>query len=709
MNQAITAIRTRRIAAMPWLGAWAIAERERFALWLPVFTGAGVLGYFQMDAEPAGWAAPALLAGALAICLLAWRGLAARAAALALMAAATGFAAAQFATARAPAIEPLPRTAIVLTGTIRTIEITPAGRRITIAGGQWPDHPRLTRTVHVRLRPDDPAALADGDTVRVRAVLRPPSNPAYPGAWDLQRDAFFAGLAGGGRALGPIEVLDHANPHGLTAWWQGVRDGIAGRIMAALPAQDGGIAATLLTGISTAIPAADRAAFRDSGLAHLLAVAGLHIGIVMGLVMGGTRLALALSERAALFWPCKQLAAGAALAAGAFYLVLTGAHVPILRSFAMAALVTLGVALGRPAISLRGLALAAMAILIAAPQEAIGVSFQMSFAAVLALIAGYEALQPALARLRGDGWGRHAARHTAALVLTSLLAGAASAPFGAHHFGHVQVYFILANLAAVPLTALWVMPAGLAALALMPFGLERLALTPMGWGIDAILWIARTVAALPAATLAVPHSPGWGLAVLALGLAWLGLWRTRVRLAGLALILGGLAAGWISPPADLLVSDDGRLIAFAGRYVQTRPGFSTFVHDAWEEYWATTLAAPFPEDGAPGMAECDPDGCRLLLGGSKVLLARSLRHMDCDGVALVVSAEPARDVCPGVALIDRFTVWRDGSQAVWLQGGRAVVQSDRAARGARPWVPPPPTPARSRPALPMATVETVPD
>ena len=694
---------------MPWLGAWVSAERGRFAPWLPVFTGAGVYGYFQLDAEPAGWAGPALLAGAMALGLLAWRGLAGRAAALALMAAATGFAAAQFATARAPAIEPLPRTAIVMTGTVRSIEVMPTGRRITIAGAEWPDHPRLTRVVHVRLRPDDTVDLADGDTIRVRAVLRPPSNPAYPGAWDMQRDAFFSGLAGSGRALGPVEVLEHASPHGLAAWWQGVRDRIAGRVMAALPAQDGGIAATLLTGEGSAIGPADRAAFRDSGLAHLLAVAGLHIGIVMGLVMAGARLALALSERAALFWPCKQLAAGAALAAGAFYLLLTGAHVPILRSFAMAALVTLGVALGRPAISLRGLALAAMAVLIAAPQEAVGVSFQMSFAAVLALIAGYEALQPALARLRGDGWGRHAARHAAALVLTSLLAGAASAPFGAYHFGRVQVYFILANLAAVPLTAMWVMPAGLAALALMPFGLERLALAPLGWGIDAILWIARTVAALPAATLAVPHMPGWGLAVLALGLAWLGLWRTRLRLAGVALILAGMASGWISPPADLLVSDDGRLIAFAGRYVQTRPGFSTFVHDAWEQYWAAPLAVPFPEDGAPGVATCDLDGCRLLLGGSKVLLARSLRPMACDGAALVISAEPARDVCPGVALIDRFTVWRDGAQAVWLQGARAVVLSDRAARGARPWVPPPPTPARSRPALPMATAETLPD
>jgi competence protein ComEC len=288
---------------------------------------------------------------------------------------------------------------------------------------------------------------------------------------------------------------------------------------------------------------------------------------------------------------------------------------------------------------------------------------------------------------------------------TSLLAGTASAPYGAYHFGQFQAYFILANVVAVPLTAFWVMPAGLAALALMPLGLEKLALTPMGWGIDAVLWVARNVASLPAATIAVPHMPGWGLAVLSLGVAWLGLWRTRLRLAGLVPILAGLCAGLLSPPADLLVSDDARLIAFDGRYIQTRPGFAPFVRESWGQYWGTPLKTPFPEDGQPGPIRCDPDGCRIQRSGATLFLARSLRPVDCAGVTLVVSAEPARDVCPGLPLIDRFSVWRDGAHAVWLQDGQAIAVSDRAYRGARPWVPPPPTPSRPRVTLPLALTE----
>ena len=142
----------------------------------------------------------------------------------------------------------------------------------------------------------------------------------------------------------------------------------------------------------------------------------------------------------------------------------------------MACLYTFAVLAGRRAISLRGLALAAMVLMLLEPEEVPGVSFQMSFSAVLALIAGYEALRPALRTLRGNGsWQRRFASHLVALALTSALAGTASAPFGAYHFGRVQVYFVVANMIAVPLAALWVMPAGLVALLLLPFGLDWLA------------------------------------------------------------------------------------------------------------------------------------------------------------------------------------------------------------------------------------------
>ena len=697
------------------LQAWLAAERGRFTLWLPVLMGAGVALYFALLVEPPRWLGPAVLAAGIALAVPVWHRRPLRAGALMLVAASLGFTAAGIATWRALPIEAMPSRAVVLTGIVQGVETMPDSRRLTIADARLaPDAAPLRRRVHVRLRPEDVGVVAAGDRVRVRAVLRPPAPPAYPGAWDLQRDDYFSGLGGGGYALGPLTVIEHAAPQGVARWWQARRDAIGQRLLAGLPGPEGAIAATLLTGAPGAIPPADRAAFRDSGLAHLLAVAGLHIGIVMGLAMGLARLLLAGSERASLHWPCKQLAAAAALIAGALYMALTGMHVPIIRSFAMAALVVLGLILGRRALSLRGLAVAAAVLMLIAPQEVVGVSFQMSFAAVLALIAGYEALRPALLRLQGDGLHQRFTAHLAALGLTSLLAGTASAPFGAYHFGHIQLYFVIANMAAVPLTAMWVLPFGLGALALMPLGLERLALVPMGWGIDGILWIARQVAAWPAATIAVPHMPGWGLSVLALGLAWLGLWRSRLRLAGIAAIVVGLASPLLIRPPDMLVSADARLVALrtpAGGFLQSRSG-SKFTEREWLQFWALPEFMPIPRSGAAagGAIDCTLSACRLRprADAPAILLARDPKLPAACDVALVVSAEPAGRLCPGVALIDRFTVWRDGAQAVWLRPDGVRIRSDREARGARPWVPA--SPARDQPksALPAAPTEALP-
>ncbi len=693
------------------MAAWIAAERGRFALWLPVFMAAGVAGYFALTFEPPWWIGPLGFAAALALGRLAMI----RVPSAVVAAAALGFASAQISTLRAPELADIPRRATIVTGTVRAVEQLPQGRRITLEKPRFDDAAPAARTVRLRLRAGDEVPIATGDTVRVRALLMQPAPPAYPGAWDLQRDAYFSGIGGYGYALNPAERVAEALPSGAAGWLQWLREAIAARLMASLPGNEGGIAATLLTGATASIPEADRAAFRNSGLAHLLAIAGLHIGIVMGLVFGAVRLALALSERAALYWRTKEIAALAALAAGGGYMLLTGAHVPIVRSFAMAALVTLGVIVGRRALSLRGLALAMAAIILLAPNEVVGVSFQMSFSAVLALIVGYDLMQPWLVRLKGDGsWRRRLLGTIAALALTSALAGTFSAPFAAYHFGRIQIYYVIANMVAVPLTALWVMPAGLIALFLMPLHAEALALMPMGWGIDAVLWVARTVSSWPAAVLAVPHMPGWGLLLVSLGIAWLGLWRTRVRLAGIAAIAAGLFSMALDRPPDLLVSADARLIAVRtadGVFVQKLSGASRFTLDAWLQLWAEAAALPMPASGAAadGAVACTAAACTLRPRGSAASLLRSAADGSACSAPLLVSAEPIRLLCPDdVKKIDRFSVWRDGAYAAWLDPAGVRLLSDREDRGDRPWVPGEPTRGRSAPGLTPAATEVLP-
>ncbi len=457
------------------------AERARLAPWLAVALGAGVLAYFGLGQEPpraALWLAPPLLALALWVAarrpMLGWLcGL--------LGAAALGFAAALWHAAHQPPTPDLPRGATIITARVVAVELLPEGQRLTLEAPRLDGGAPLERHLRIRLRAEDPARPRPGDLVRIRALVRPPAAPAYPGAWDFQRAAWFSGLAGSGFALGRVEVTPGEAGGPALA---GRRAEIEARVVAAVPGPAGAVAAALLTGGQSAIPAADLAAMRDSGLAHLLSVSGLHITIVMGLSFGLLRLWLALVPFLAMRLPGKAIAAVGALAVGGLYLMLTGSQVPMQRSFAMAALATLALLTGRRALSLRAWALAAAAVLLAQPAAILGPSFQMSFAAVLALIAGWEWLRPRLPKA-GPGparWRRRLALATFGIIATSVLAGLATTPVGLHHFGRLQLYGVAANALAVPVTSLLVMPAGMAAVALMPFGLEELVLAPMGWG-----------------------------------------------------------------------------------------------------------------------------------------------------------------------------------------------------------------------------------
>ena len=719
------------------------ADRDRLILWLPVCLGTGILVYFALHAEPPLALGIGLVSVSILLLALARRSRIAHALAASLLALSVGFLAAELDTWRMPPMPSLPRKAAMATGRIAAIDLLADGRRrvtldaVSIGtappkgedGAPVEDLAPTPRLLRVRLRPDDAAVLSPGDQVQIRLMLRAPLPPDYPGGRDPQRDAFFSGMAGSGSALAPIRLVSRGTAHHAGASLRGLRETIAARIQRVLPGPRGAVAATLLTGLSSAIPQSDRDAFAASGLAHLLAVAGLHLGIVMGLTLAIVRMGLAAWEWGALRLPGRQIAALAALAAGAFYMLLTGLHLPGLRSLAMATVAMLGLVIGRRAVTMRALGFAAILLLLASPATLLDVAYQMSFAAVLALLAGYEAARPIMRRLHGDGFHHKLATHVFQLFLTSLLAGLASLPYAAFHFGRVQFYFVLANLVAVPLTAFWVMPQGLLSLLLMPFGLEAVTLRPMGAGIDLILFLARQVAAFPDASLAVPVPPAWGLLSVSFGLLWLCLWRTRWRVLALLPLAIGLASPWLVRAPDLLVSGDGRMIALhAGGAMLVEQGTwsDPITLSDWQRAWAvTTRPAALPDagDGAvagsalPGDVVCNPAACLLTRHGQTVLLLRDNRAAgqegsedakpelepgDCNGVALLVSAAPSHGACPKLPRIDRFTVWRDGPEAVWLQPGGIAVESARELRGRRPWIP---TPGGHHPTLPMAKAE----
>ncbi|WP_371818897.1 ComEC/Rec2 family competence protein [Gluconobacter sp. P1C6_b] len=679
-------------------------QGRQMICWLPVAVGLGAMLYLVLPFEPSilcvvlATTLPILTGGT---CFWwGWQRLFPRLLGFALLCAAIGFGDLAFQARMQPPMPALPTHATVLTGRVQSLEILPPrnddeddGHRVTLAdavfetpvdAGMAP----LRRTLHIRLRDDDDLFPEPGSTIRLRTMLRAPPPPSWPGGRDLQREAWFSGLAGSGYALGPASL---SGAPSRQSWIESLRETVALRANAALFGQTAAIAATLLAGEAGSIDQHTRETFSASGLAHLLAVAGLHLGLVMAAVIVTLRCGLAAIEYVALRWPCRQIAAVSGLLAGAGYVMLTGAHLPSLRALGMASIVTLAIVTGRRVLSMRSLSIVALLILLVSPVSVVDVSFQMSFAAVMGLIAGYGALREPLMRLRGEGeWYRVVASHCAALVLTSLLAGLATLPVSMAHFGALQPWFVLANLVAVPLAAVWIMPVGLLALVAMPFHAEAPFLKLMGMGIRIVQMLAERVAAFPMAHQPVPAMPGWGLLLVMLGLCFLCLWKGRVCLAGLLPIAIGLASIWLATKPDILVSPDAGLMAVRQQgvlLVGPHPSLQRRTLEDWQQALALPIA-PLPSD-------CLSGPCRMPLGTQTVLLrvrdasdGNTLPTMEqCEGVSLFISASPARKGCPDVPSIDRFSVWRDGAYSVFA-GESLKVVSDRSWRGNRLWVPP---------------------
>ncbi len=662
--------------------AWA-QEREAAAAFLPAGVICGALGYFAWPGEPAWWIAAGLVLAGMAglLAARAWPGFWFFGALV--LAAGLGFGAADWRAVAALPWDDPPAGGVVASGIVQDVDVLATGRRVTLTHVTLDPGGAIGRLVRLRLRDIDPAPVAVGDSIAVRALLTLPGPPAVPGGRDAARAAWFSGLGFYGFAIGPVQVISPGRPPAMAA----LRAAIAQRIRAVLPGDEGAIATTLLCGMADAVPQSLRAEFAASGLAHILAVAGLHLGSVMGVVFYLVRLGLALPERVALICPTKRIAALASLLAGGFYMALTGAHVPVERSFVMAALAVLAVFAGRRALSLRALGIAAIGLTLADPASVLGVSFQMSFAAVLALIVGYERIWPWMTQyLPADLTSRavRLLRGVLALVLTSLLAGGATLPFAAYYFGTAGLLFVPANIVAVPLTAFVVLPAGLCAVLLMPLHGEFLALHPMGWGIDGLIGAAHVVAGLPGAAMAVGMLPpavpllfAAGLFLLCIGRTWL--WRAP----GLAMIAAAFLVALLRPLPDVLVSPGARAIGvvIGGKMLLAQSHHTDrFARDA-------ILAAFGVRAGAQVAPACAAPMCRLALAGGTIVVMRDAdARPACAGVAVIVAVVRVGRVCPGVAVLDATTT-ADGAAAVYLRLGGARIIDDTDARANRLWAP----------------------
>ncbi len=694
-----------RLAFLAPLAARFLAERERWALWFPVLMGIGVGAYFSLSSEPAWWIGAGMLLAAAFAMLASWRARIDLTVAGAVLALALGFGAAQFQAwmVAAPVLEHRLGPAII-TGRLVSVDPLPQGARLVIAPSEILDRrtgaldaQRLPARLRVRLRRGDPG-VAPGDWVSLRAVLMPPPAPSMPGAYDFERRAWFDRLGAVGYALGGVRSVEPPEGQAPGAWRQGVealRDAVAHRISAALPHRSGAIATAMIVGETRAIAPDDVAAFRDAGLAHILVISGLHMGLVAGIAFFALRALLALIPRLALNYPIKKFAAVGALFVIFFYLLLSGATVSSRRAFVMVGLVLLATLVDRISISPRAIAVAAVVVMLMTPDAAAGPSFQMSFSSVACLIAFYEAMRPRLSAWHRDaGVLRRAGLYVLGLAFTTMVTTAATAPFTIYHFNRFPIYSVIANALAVPITGFWVMPWGILSCLLMPLGLEKLALVPMATGIDAISWIGHQVTAWPGAVIHVPSLSAAGLGLIAIGGLWLCIWLGRWRWWGLAPIALGFFTLVAARAPDLLISGDMRLIAVRapdGSYVPSTARGAAMIADVWTRRAAATLAPAWPEAGeaAAGALQCDAEGCFYRAHGQTVALIRDGAALpeDCRAADLVVSPVAAHRSCHGARVIDRIDTFRAGGHAVWLDRSGITVETVREWQGERPWSP----------------------
>ena len=675
-----------------------VADRERWALWLPVALGSGVAAYFALPIEPRPWAGAVLTLLAAAFLTFGRPRPGPRMVIFALVAASLGFTAAQVRTANVDTpilsdeIGP-----VRLVGTVVATEELPANAIRAVIGEPTiedvaPEH--TPRRVRIRLNPADRPAI--GARIDVLAVLKGPSGPAEPGAFDFRRWAFYREIGAVGFALGRIRPMDDPPDTRFALRLERTRTAIAQRIDRAIDdEQASAIAVALLTGKRGGISEATYGSLRDAGLAHLLAISGLHLGLVAGIVFFSVRLVLASSETLALRWPIKKWAAGTAMIASFAYMVVVGATIPTQRAFLMTGIVLLAVMVDRTAISMRLVAWAAAVVLILRPDSLTGASFQMSFAAVIALVAAYEIVSPRLAATDGSigpGWVRGPALYLGGVGLSTVIATAATAPFALFHFQRLATYGVISNLVAVPLTAFCIMPSGLVAYLLMPLGLEALPLTVMAWGIKSLLALAQAASAWPGAALLVPAIPTWGLAMAVGGGLWLCLWRQPIRLIGIVAILIGLAGVFAVQRPDILADGRGRLMAV--RLPDRALSVSTlranrFEREIWLRRNGQVDAQTWVDAGADagGALVCDGLGCLYRRNGWMVALVRDPMALadDCIEADALVAAVPVPRGCGAGVVVDRFDLWRYGPHVLYLHGDGITVRNVAEDVGARPW------------------------
>lgn len=703
--------RAGRIASSPaWLSArlsaWfaeEVAGRRLFP-WTAVAFGAGVVLYFAAEREP--WLPAPLFATVVCIGLAAWalRGerLAAYRTALALAFLFAGFSVAGLRTlwVAAPVIE-RPWSGKV-TGFVETMDLREGSARLVLRLASAEGLAEAARPQRVRIilrgRPD----FTSGASIGLTARLLPPPRASEPGGYDFARDAWFQRIGAVGNGVSrPLTVaaLDVPWVARFNAWVDRGRNALTARIATAIGGANGAVAAALVTGKRGLIPEATNEALRAAGIYHVVSISGLHMVLAAGLMLWILRALLALSPTMALTQPIKRWAAAFAMIGAVAYDVFSGSEVATERALVMVLIMLGAVLFGRPAFSMRNLAIAALVVMLREPVTVLGPSFQMSFAAVAAMIAAFEKRGAAgFFGLKHDGPPgllNRAGFMVWAAVLTTLIASLATDPYATFHFHRISSYGLIGNVLAIPLVEFVVMPFGALGLIASAFGLDGPCWWIMGLGVSGMMVVAEWVAGLAGSTRMIPAFGSGALLLMTLGLLWITLWQTPLRWLGVPFAVAGVALALTGARPDLMIDRQGGTLAYRaadGRLAVLNARGNFFGVSQW--LTADADARPARDAALQGNGLCDVGGCTgTLRDGRVIVLILDPRNVaeDCPRADIVVTRFWLNGTCTGPSLIvDGEHLLKYGASEFRVSGdGAAFLRSARAPQLDRPWSPAP--------------------
>lgn len=554
-----------------------------------------------------------------------------------------------------------------------------SGRRVVVSGIQPVTDARLLPMRRARIVIGSDVALAPGDIIRAPVRFMSVPGPVMPGGYDTQFHSYFDGIGAYGNTTGAVDVV-RVGEGGIERMVDGLRQAIGQRIDAVIAGEANGIARSMMIGDQSSIGDETREVMAASGLAHIYSISGLHLSIVALGVLAALRYILVLVPGFSRFGSIKKAAAVVALASAFGYLLLAGgsANVPAFRSTIMIALILGAVLAGRRALTMRNVAIAALVIIATDPASVFRPSFQLSFAAVVALIGSYEWVRGDPDAPRGAiGWVRRLIVGTA---VTSAIAGLATLLFSAYHFQQTAPLGILANLMAVILIAP-IMAAIVLAAVLMPFGWEAPFLSALGVLIDALISIARLVSEWSAGLTIHPLLTPLALVLGLAALGWFAFFQSWHRLIGPALLLPAVLLFAMDRPPDVLVADTTRAVALRGAeglgLIDGKAGSFAV------EVWAETYGEPIGQ----GVASCDGVGCiaESPRGFAMALIEDPAGfYEDCALVDLVVTRRAASSTCGAPVVIDADDLAAGGVHWLRWTGDRFEVRTAKTGLS-RPW------------------------